>query len=1189
MSAQRQYKSPAGVVKVRVSAPDYYQVERRIEVTGNETIVVKLYPRRAVQEIMPQPALFSGSRWNPDPAWQPQPTLIIGLGGTGRYVLTHLKKGLLDAGAGAIGEKIRFALLDTGDYELLQGQEMPVSFAGVSLSQEEIVELTDDLADLKDSIRSNPSSEPYLSSWFPAEEYHRRLGPDELNLANGTRQRRPLARAALVRDLKRGVSLAGVDVVLLLDRSESMSTVFSNNETSVSKLKAAQDAAILFISQMNPQTDRVAVVAFNEKSETLVPLTDQFGDIASQINKVVAAGATSIQDALKTASHVLGSASSERQQVVILLSDGQNELSDAHQAAEVLKRQNNRLITVGIGDADENLLRGIASSTQGRLDYFYAQDSQTLKHIYLQIARQMGEGSRIWRLLHGGAARALDGSELRVILVGSLAGGFGSAVLSDVAYLARQAGRAVGAKSISVDGYLVTDGVFSRIADNRDVSQANTYAALREIERFQLAQGFPFRMEYDREQATNSILFGKIEWRLLDEIYLFDHLPNIPARNSSQEKGWRQPELSVFPSIADAILFSMDKAARAGSLAAYRKQIEGDITREQAAQSRAVVGSMGTFRYYFPVRDVFEMLKARWAARVMQLFLTGTEAKDLALTPTQNQEESESQLDTHVRLFLLGYAGYFNPDCPAGLSQIGKVVVEGRAALTDLKTAPAPEVASDTAQFAAYLQSALLVMLNGLKSSNIRVARTGKLGYAFAFLQLLKEFLTDAESIFFNLPQYHALVENYLTTTTQTEDALRQALLVLSNVYDRNRQSPDGILEHLHQAQAKTKEIMQEQESVLTRHNILAETDIDDWFKEYFSDEAAVDEALGRLHWQFRDGKFVLALFAWDEVTMDCQGSKTAFLRELHTLAGRAGQKLLREQNFSVWLKKKLAQPTQAEEISTLALQASAPLIQFREYAATQAKYALAFGVPAVDESKILEDALRQGLIAEKKLYSLQTTDPYALTLIQTMDIVPLDAMPALQESYQTYARWYGFGGEADARSESTAVFRAERIALTLERRMPCELQLIAHILHPVIVTALDSGLPARLFALAFAAGCVQAAQDRVILSVPGLQPISVNIPDAENAPGQISAYVLGFVQMVNIFSPEQIQGLQKSIAQMDIAPWRAWTTANWREAPGARAVMATPSPANEDFALLVSLIVREEVIRRVKSESQSV
>jgi len=149
-------------------------------------------------------------------------------------------------------------------------------------------------------------------------------------------------------------------------------------------------------------------------------------------------------------------------------------------------------------------------------------------------------------------------------------------------------------------------------------------------------------------------------------------------------------------------------------------------------------------------------------------------------------------------------------------------------------------------------------------------------------------------------------------------------------------------------------------------------------------------------------------------------------------------------------------------------------------------------------------------------------------------------------------------------------------------------LQLLAHILHPVIVTALDSGLAARLFGLAFAAGWVQEAQDRVVLSVPGLQEISVIIPDAENAPGQISAYVLGFVRMVNLLSVEQIQALQKAISQMDITPWRAWTTANWREAPGARAVMSTPAPANEDFALVVALIVRDEVIRRVKSESQS-
>jgi len=1184
MSTQRQYKTPAGIVKVRVSAPGYYHVERRVEMAGNETIVVKLYPRRALQEAMPQPALFAEPRWRPNPSWQPQPALIIGLGGTGRHVLTHLKKSLLDASAGNISEKIRFALIDTGDYELLHGQEMPVSFAGVSLSQEDIVELTDDLNDLQEKIRSDSSSDPYLSSWFPAEEYHRRLGPDELNLANGTRQRRPLARATLVRDLRKGVSLNGVDVVLLLDRSESMVTPFSDSQTGISKLKAAQEAAILFLSQMNPLTDRVAAVAFNENSEILTSLTSQFADVAPKIRGFVAAGATSIQGALKTAAQILAENSGAREKVVILLSDGQGELADSVQAAEALKRGENRVITVGIGDADENLLRAVASSWQGKPDYFYAQDSQTLKQVYLRIARQVGEGSRIWRLLYGGAARAVEAGELRVAVVGSVAGGFGSAVLSDIAYLARRAGKAVGARSISVDAYLVTDGVFSRVSSGQEVLQANTYAALREIERFQLAQGFPFRMEYDREQTANPVLFGNIEWRLLDEIYLFDHLPNIPARNVEQEKGWRQPELSVFPAIADALVFSLDKAARSGSLASYRKQIEGDITREQTARNRAVVGSLGAFRYYFPVRDVFEMLKIRWASKVLRLLLTGTENEDLAIKPSQNQEESEARLDAHVRLFLLGYAGYSEPDCPVALSRIGKVIVEGRTALAELKSAPAPELESETRQFAAYLQAALLVMLNGLKSSNVRAARTGKVGYAFAFLQALKDFLADAESILFNLADYHSLAENYLAVTKQTEEALRQSLLSISHLFDRNHQSPDGLLEHLQKMQAKSAEILQEQESILTRQSILSGADAENWFKEYFSDESAINETLSRLRWQYQDGRFQLTLFAWDEAHLDTHTPKTAFLQELLTLAGRAGERLLQEQNFAAWLEKKLAQPAQADEVARQAMQASVPLIDFREYAATHARYALTFGAPIGDEAKALEDALRREIIAERKLYRLQSTDPYALTFIQTMDIVPLDALPALQEAYQTYARWYGFSGEADLRSESTAVFRAERIALALERRMPRELQQAARVLSPVLVTALDSGLPARLYALAFANGWVQASQNQILLEAPGMQPISVTIPVTENEPQALSPYVLGLIQMVGVFSAEQIQALRGAISQSDMALLRAWTLPNWRELSAVRAVLSTSSTANEDFVLMVALIVREEVMRRVKA-----
>ena len=1179
-----QVKLPAGAIRVKASATGYHEVERRIQINGNSTITLKLYPRKPPQESAGPIPLYEGGRWRPAPAWQPQPALVIGLGGSGRQILTHLKKNLLDAGAGKMNEKVRLMLLDTSDYELLDGQQVPVSFAGVSLAQEDIVELHDDLSQLNEQLSLHPESDPDLSSWFPAQDYSKRLGYDELNLANGTRQRRPLSRAMLVQDLRKGIPTGGVDVVLLIDRSESMGAPFLQEQPGISKLRAAQDAAILFLSQIDRVADRVAVVAFDQTSQILAPLSNEFAKAVDAIQTLRANGSTSVHSSLATAEEILGQPT-DRTRVVILLSDGQSDHEQALQQAGQVKARDMHIISIGIGDVDQDLLKSVASTWENAPDYFYAADSEALKGIYIRLARRMGGGSRIWRLLRSGASAALDGDELRVIIAGSLAGGFGGALLADLAYLARRAGWSLGAKSISIEAYLATDGVFNRIAPRQDVLQANTFAALREIERFQLAQGFPFPMIYSREYPGHEVLLGKIKWRLLDEIYLFDHLPNIPPKNENQKEGWYQPSLSVFPSMADAISFSLDKAARTGALTQYRRSIQGDVTAEQWARGRAVAGSMGVYRYYLPVRDVFDVLKAQWALALLKIFVTGSPDVDLKLDAAQNREESEKDMERHVRLFLLGYAGYEDPACPPMLVRVGRIIAEGRSALDETRDAVVENVPEEAQSYAKYLNAALVVMLNGLKTSPVRVARTGKIGYVLKFLSLLTEFLKDAEAIFTASPVYEDLIGQYIQETKRSEKALMTTLLAFSKQYTDDVNARDGLIDILMKTQQEAGKVLAEQEAILTRRNIISETEISAWYQTYFSDPVCVDDALARLQWVQDEKGFSLSLRAWGSFVLYGGFGKNAFLDELLTLAGHAGRELLEKETLAVWLQKALAQQGQIGEISAQAIQCSAPLLSFSEQMASQAKYSLTMGVNAASDAQALESTIRQGLIAERKLIRLETTDPYALTVTQMMDVIPLGAVDSLREAGQLYSRWYGLlpGSTPDPRAEPTAVFRAEKIAIVLERRLQKELRQASRIFTPVILTALDSGLPARLYGLAFASGWVREGENKILLTAPGMQTIQVDIPDPGDIPREFSPYVLGLVDFVIQISPEQLKQLQEAVGQIDINAWQSWTTNEWREGELAKGLLSAGSPDAEDFAAIVALVVREEYIKRAK------
>ncbi|MCD4685083.1 MAG: VWA domain-containing protein [Anaerolineae bacterium] len=129
--------------------------------------------------------------------WEPRPTLIIGLGNTGRWVLTHLKKNLLDANKGKMPDGIKLLCLDTGNYTLLkqQDQTAAVTFAGVELSPGETLEIKGDVRPL---INADLRDRPEFSGWLRQAK----LRDHNLLLADGAGQSRPLARVGFLQQLQ---------------------------------------------------------------------------------------------------------------------------------------------------------------------------------------------------------------------------------------------------------------------------------------------------------------------------------------------------------------------------------------------------------------------------------------------------------------------------------------------------------------------------------------------------------------------------------------------------------------------------------------------------------------------------------------------------------------------------------------------------------------------------------------------------------------------------------------------------------------------------------------------------------------------------------------------------------------------------------------------------------------------------
>lgn len=164
----------------------------------------------AVTQITPQLKPVSMDVEVPKVLWEPKPALIIGLGNTGRWTLTHLKKNMVDATWGDTEELtsqmqlpkgVRLLAIDTGNYvKRSRDNSQAVVFGNVSLDNErEVIELRDNLAQflLSDPQKTNAS----YRNWLKSAEL-RAMGSEATDLENGDGQQRLLARAGLLYHLQ---------------------------------------------------------------------------------------------------------------------------------------------------------------------------------------------------------------------------------------------------------------------------------------------------------------------------------------------------------------------------------------------------------------------------------------------------------------------------------------------------------------------------------------------------------------------------------------------------------------------------------------------------------------------------------------------------------------------------------------------------------------------------------------------------------------------------------------------------------------------------------------------------------------------------------------------------------------------------------------------------------------------------
>lgn len=174
------------------------------------------------------------------------------------------------------------------------------------------------------------------------------------------------------------------EVMLCLDVSGSMIG------QGIDGLKNASHALVQF---MDPSTDRIGIVAFNQLAQLVQDFTSDTDTLDARIDGLVPQGATAIYDGAVLSLQYLIAQNDTTAEAVILMSDG-GDNSSSHTPQQVIalaQQHGKRVHTIALGTAAPTpILQMIADSTGGL--FFNSPSAQELQQIFTEIASFMRVG-----------------------------------------------------------------------------------------------------------------------------------------------------------------------------------------------------------------------------------------------------------------------------------------------------------------------------------------------------------------------------------------------------------------------------------------------------------------------------------------------------------------------------------------------------------------------------------------------------------------------------------------------------------------------------------------------------------------------------------------------------------------------------------------------------------------------------
>jgi Mg-chelatase subunit ChlD len=159
-------------------------------------------------------------------------------------------------------------------------------------------------------------------------------------------------------------------------------------------LVEAQTAAREFLDRCDFTLMEVGLISFSDQVTLQAEATDNVRRVQAAIGRLEADGTTNLTEALELARERM--TANDRTRYLVILTDGYPDAAEsAVRQAEAARADGVEIVAIGMGDADRDYLRRLASTEEGSIFANAGELVQTFGH----IARVISEGGRTLRKL----------------------------------------------------------------------------------------------------------------------------------------------------------------------------------------------------------------------------------------------------------------------------------------------------------------------------------------------------------------------------------------------------------------------------------------------------------------------------------------------------------------------------------------------------------------------------------------------------------------------------------------------------------------------------------------------------------------------------------------------------------------------------------------------------------------------